>query len=80
MAGCRNLTAVGDTVNVASRLENAAKEFGAAIVISEPVAELSGADMSGIESREISVRGRALPLKVYVIDKEKAVEPLEGKA
>jgi adenylate cyclase len=76
----RNLTAVGDTVNVASRLEDAAKEFGAAIVISEPVAELSGANMSGIESREISVRGRALPLKVYVINKEKAVEPLEGKA
>ena len=39
----RSLTAVGDTVNVASRLEHAAKEFDAAIVISEPVAELAGA-------------------------------------
>ncbi|MGO6814355.1 adenylate/guanylate cyclase domain-containing protein [Rhizobium brockwellii] len=75
----RSMTAIGDTVNVASRLESAAKEFEAAIVISEPVANLSGADLSGIESREISVRGRALPLKVYVIPKEKAAEPLEGK-
>ncbi|WHO76177.1 adenylate/guanylate cyclase domain-containing protein [Rhizobium sp. BT03] len=75
----RSMTAIGDTVNVASRLESAAKEFEAAIVISEPVASLSGADLSGIESRDISVRGRALPLKVYVIPREKAAEPLEGK-
>ncbi|MBX5101080.1 adenylate/guanylate cyclase domain-containing protein [Rhizobium lentis] len=75
----RSMTAIGDTVNVASRLESAAKEFEAAIVISEPVANLSGADLSGIESREINVRGRALPLKVYVIPREKAAEPLEGK-
>ncbi|AJC81704.1 adenylate/guanylate cyclase protein (plasmid) [Rhizobium etli bv. phaseoli str. IE4803] len=75
----RSMTAIGDTVNVASRLESAAKEFEAAIVISEPVAKLADANLSGIESREISVRGRALPLKVYVIPREKAAEPLEGK-
>ncbi|KQV70431.1 adenylate/guanylate cyclase domain-containing protein [Rhizobium sp. Root1220] len=75
----RSLTAIGDTVNVASRLETAAKEFDAAIVISEPVATLSGADMAGVESQEISVRGRALPLKVYMIPSDKAAGLLKGK-
>jgi len=76
----RSLTAVGDTVNVASRLEHAAKEFDVAIVVSEPVAERAGADMTGIESHEINVRGRALPLKAFVIPKDKAALPLQGKA
>jgi adenylate cyclase len=75
----RSTTAIGDMVNVASRLEAAAKEFEVALVVSEPVATLAGADMGGIESREISVRGRALPLKVYVIPRDKAIELLEGK-
>jgi adenylate cyclase len=34
--------------------------------------------MEGVESREISVRGRALPLKVYVISRDKAVDLAEG--
>jgi adenylate cyclase len=75
----RSTTAIGDTVNVASRLETAAKEFDVALVISEPVAALAGTDMEGVESREISVRGRALPLKVYVISRDKAVKLEEGK-
>jgi adenylate cyclase len=75
----RSTTAIGDMVNVASRLEAAAKEFEVALVVSEPVATLAGANMGGIESREISVRGRALPLKVYVIPRDKAIELLEGK-
>jgi adenylate cyclase len=69
----KNLTAIGDTVNVASRLESAAKEFETALVLSEPVAALSGADLSGIESREIAVRGRAVPLRVFIVPKEESV-------
>ena len=68
----KNITAIGDTVNVASRLESAAKEFETALVFSEPVASLSGIDISAIESREIAVRGRAEPLRVYIVPKEKS--------
>ncbi|MDK4720979.1 MULTISPECIES: adenylate/guanylate cyclase domain-containing protein [unclassified Rhizobium] len=66
----KNVTAIGDTVNVASRLESAAKEFNSALVFSEPVARLSEVDMEGIESREIAVRGRGEPLRVYIVSKE----------
>ena len=64
------MTAIGDTVNVASRLESVAKEFNSALVFSEPVAQLSKVDIAGTESREIAVRGRGEPLRVYIVSKE----------
>ncbi len=66
------LTAIGDTVNVASRLESAAKEFETSLVFSEPVALLSGIDTAGILSREIAVRGRAQPLQVFIVPKSES--------
>ena len=61
------VTAIGDTVNVSSRLEAAAKEFDADMVISEAAAKLSGLDFATAEQREIDIRGRAHPLGVYVL-------------
>jgi adenylate cyclase len=65
--GTMHVTAIGDTVNVASRLEAAAKEFNAAIVVSDAVAALSGLDLSDYEAREIAIRGSAKPLHVRVV-------------
>jgi adenylate cyclase len=61
------VTAIGDTVNVASRLEAAAKEFDAAIVISRDAADASGFDLSHFALREIAIRGSARPLDVRVV-------------
>ena len=61
------VTAIGDTVNTSSRLEAAAKEFNADLVISEATAKLSGLDFSAAEQREIDIRGRARPLGVFVV-------------
>jgi len=65
--GTMTVTAIGDTVNVASRLESAAKEFNAAIVVSDAVVELSGLDLSDYEAREIAIRGSTRPLHVRVV-------------
>ena len=67
------VTAIGDTVNISSRLEAAAKEFDADIVISEAAAKLSGIDFAAVESRDIDIRGRARPLGVYVVRRGVAV-------
>ena len=61
-----NLTAVGDTVNTASRLETMTKEFGVQVVVSEAVAQNSELDVSHLEQRQIEIRGREQPLKVVL--------------
>ena len=66
----KNLTAIGDTVNVASRLETIAKELDSTLVVSEPTIQLAGSDTANLESQEISIRGRAEPLRVYIIHQE----------
>ncbi|MBA8901802.1 adenylate/guanylate cyclase domain-containing protein [Phyllobacterium sp. P30BS-XVII] len=69
----KSLTAIGDTVNVASRLETVAKEFDVTLVVSEPAIMLAGSDTAGLEVREVAIRGRALPLRVYIVPQESSV-------
>ena len=59
-----NLTAIGDTVNTASRLETMTKEFGVELVVSEIVGDYAEIDLTGLRSEEVSIRGREQPLKV----------------
>jgi adenylate cyclase len=73
--GAMNVTAIGDTVNVASRLEAAAKELNAAIVVSDTVVELSGLDLSLYEVREIAIRGSTRPVQVRVVPQDALFEP-----
>ncbi len=62
-----SLTAVGDAVNTASRLEAMSKELGAQLVLSEPVAARSGADLSSFPRQEIELRGRTGRLTVVAV-------------
>jgi adenylate cyclase len=61
------LTAVGDSVNTASRIEALTKELDCQLVISESVARAAGLTFEGAERREIAIRGRAEPLSVIGI-------------
>ena len=62
------LTAVGDAVNTASRLEGLAKTYGAQLVVSDDVAARAGIDLGGFQARETEVRGKREPMRVWVIE------------
>ena len=62
------ITAIGDAVNTASRLETMTKEFQAQLVVSQDVAERADIDLSAYPRHEIEVRGREEPVAVRVID------------
>lgn len=64
-----HLTAIGDTVNVASRLEPLSKDFEAEAVVSLDVAEAAGLDPSRYRAAELPLRGRTRPLDALVIER-----------
>jgi adenylate cyclase len=62
------LTAVGDTVHVAARLEQATKDHAAQLVVSEAVARHADLDLSHFPAHDLSVRNRAGSVAIRVID------------
>jgi adenylate cyclase len=62
-----SVTAVGDTVNTASRLETLTKEYGCQLVISDAVAHYAQLDVQGFERHEIEIRGRIEPLTIRIV-------------
>jgi adenylate cyclase len=62
-----SMTAIGDAVNTASRLETLTKEHNCQLIISEQVEQRAGVDLSAYASHPIEVRGRNEPLTIRVI-------------
>jgi class 3 adenylate cyclase/CHASE2 domain-containing sensor protein len=60
-----NYTAMGDTVNLASRLEGANKYFGTSIIASEATVALAGSAFVWRELDAIRVLGRSGSIKIY---------------
>jgi adenylate cyclase len=75
----RYLTAVGDTVHVASRLQDLTKQYDCQLIVSEPAAAGAGLDVSALDRHELGVRNRAEPVAIYVV-KEVAALDLAGDA
>jgi adenylate cyclase len=59
-----SITAVGDSVNTASRIESLTKTFTCELVVSEAVVLRAGIDLSAAPRHEIEIRGRVERLVV----------------
>ncbi len=75
-----SVTAVGDTVNTASRLEAITKDYGAQLVISETAARCAGIDLTGFPIHDLVVRGRTGTICAYVIDDAQSLPALAQTA
>jgi adenylate cyclase len=75
-----SLTAIGDPVNVASRLEALTKELGAQLVVSAALAERGGIDLTRFDLRQIEIRGRRRPLRIRVVEDARALPVADAPA
>jgi class 3 adenylate cyclase/CHASE2 domain-containing sensor protein len=71
-------TALGDSVNLAARLEPACKTYGVQIMIGEPTRQAAGRGIVVRELDLVAVYGRAEPIRVYELI-GMAEEPLDAR-
>jgi adenylate cyclase len=70
------LTAIGDTVNIASRLESLTKDFAVELVVSEELLQLGGLELPEADRQEVDIRGRQGRLAVRTLKKASDLTPL----
>lgn len=68
-ARAAQITAIGDTVNTASRLESMTKEFAVELVVSQELLDRAGVDLGEAPLHEVEIRGRQSRLAVRAVAK-----------
>jgi adenylate cyclase len=63
-----NVTAIGDTVNVASRLQDLTKQYGCQLIVSDEVAKRAQLNAGDFPRHELTVRNRREALAIFVVE------------
>ena len=66
------VSALGDNVNIAARLESMTRELGVRLCVSARTLETAGLNIAGMDIHELPVKGRERPVRVVGLDKAPA--------
>jgi adenylate cyclase len=72
-----SVTAVGDSVNTASRIEGLTKDYACELVVSEAVVRRAGIDLGAAPRHEIEIRGRVERLVVRTLSSARDLPVLQ---
>jgi adenylate cyclase len=75
----RSLTAVGDTVALASNLHGACKRRECELIVSETVVKTADIDPGASQREDMDIRGQALPFPIYALKNARDL-PQQGLA
>ena len=73
-AQSKSITAIGDAVNTASRLESLNKNFNSQLLVSKKVIEIAEIDINKFKQEDVEIPGRTELLSVCIINNANALE------